>query len=87
MRSNWGVAVTQGAPPGNVDSTSTYWLDYLPKELSLPTGPSTVMSAVAPGTFNALGIPLRRGRDFREGDTAGAPRTAIINESFYGAMA
>ena len=45
------------------------------------------MSVVAPGTFNALGIPLRRGRDFREGDTAGAPRTAIINESFYGAMA
>jgi putative ABC transport system permease protein len=69
------------APPGNVDSTSTYWIDHLPKELNLLTGPSTVMSVVAPGTFNALGIPLRRGRDFREGDTADAPRAAIINES------
>jgi putative ABC transport system permease protein len=69
------------APPGNVDSTSTYWIDDLPKELNLLTGPSTVMSVVAPGTFNALGIPLRRGRDFREGDTADAPRAAIINES------
>jgi predicted permease len=39
------------------------------------------MTVVAPGTFNALGIPLRRGRDFREGDTAGAPRAAVINES------
>ena len=39
------------------------------------------MSVVAPGTFSALGIPLRRGRDFHEGDTADAPRTAIINES------
>jgi putative ABC transport system permease protein len=69
------------APPGNVDSTSTYWIDHLPKELSFLTAPPAVMSVVAPGTFNALGIPLRRGRDFREGDTADAPRAAIINES------
>ena len=69
------------APPGNVDSTSTYWIDHLPKELNLATAPPTVMSVVAPGTFNALGIPLRRGRDFGEGDAADAPRTAIINES------
>jgi hypothetical protein len=69
------------APPGNVDSTSTYWIDHLPKELSFLTAPPAVMSVVAPGTFNALGIPLRRGRDFRDSDTADAPRTAIINES------
>jgi len=69
------------SPPGNVDSTSTYWIDHLPKELNLATAPPTVMSVVAPGTFNALGIPLRRGRDFGEGDAADAPRTAIINES------
>jgi putative ABC transport system permease protein len=69
------------APPGNVDSTSAYWIDHLPKELNLATAPPTVMSVVAPGTFSALGIPLRRGRDFHEGDTADAPRTAIINES------
>jgi putative ABC transport system permease protein len=69
------------APPGNVDSTSAYWIDHLPKELNIATAPPVVMSVVAPGTFNALGIPLRRGRDFREGDTAGAPHTAIINES------
>jgi predicted permease len=69
------------APPGNVDSTSTYWIDHLPKELSFLTASATVMSVVAPDTFNALGIPLRRGRDFRDSDTADAPRTAIINES------
>jgi predicted permease len=69
------------APPGNVDSTSTYWIDHLPKELNFAAAPPAVMSVVAPGTFNALGIPLRRGRDFREGDTAGAPRAAVINES------
>jgi putative ABC transport system permease protein len=64
-----------------VDSTGTYWIDHLPKELSLANAPPTVMSVVAPGTFNTLDIPLRRGRDFHDGDTAGAPRTAIINES------
>jgi len=69
------------APPGNVDSTGTYWIDHLPKELNLGSAPPTVMSVVAPGTFMALGIPLQSGRDFREGDAAGAPRTAIINES------
>jgi predicted permease len=69
------------APPGSVDSTSTYWIDHLPKELDFLARPSAVMSVVAPGTFNALGIPLRRGRDFRVDDTAGAPRAAIINES------
>ena len=69
------------APPGNVDSTSTYWIDHLSKELNMATAPPAVMSVVAPGTFNALGIPLRRGRDFGEGDAADGPRTAIINES------
>jgi putative ABC transport system permease protein len=49
--------------------------------LNLRTAPPTVMSVVAPGTFAALGIPLRRGRDFHEGDTRDAPRVAIINES------
>jgi len=29
------------------------------EELNLTTAPPAVMSVVAPGTFNALGIPLR----------------------------
>jgi putative ABC transport system permease protein len=75
------AAGAMNAPPGYVDSTGTYWIDRLPKDLSLSTAPSTVMSVVAPGVFNTLGIPLRRGRDFHEGDTRDAPRTAIINEA------
>jgi predicted permease len=45
------------------------------------TKTSAVLSVVAPGTFDAMGIPLRRGRDFHDGDTYDAPFTAIINES------
>jgi putative ABC transport system permease protein len=36
---------------------------------------------VTPGAFAALGIPLKRGRDFNEGDTYDAPFTAIVNEA------
>ena len=36
---------------------------------------------VTPGAFAALGIPLKRGRDFNDGDTYDAPFTAVINEA------
>ena len=36
---------------------------------------------VTPGYFQALGIPLRRGRAFDTRDAMGAPHAAIINES------
>jgi putative ABC transport system permease protein len=37
--------------------------------------------AITPGYFRTLGIPLRRGRDFSEHDTADAQRVAIIDEA------
>jgi putative ABC transport system permease protein len=36
--------------------------------------------ATTPGYFDALGIPLRRGRDFDVRDRDGAPPVAIVNE-------
>ena len=36
---------------------------------------------VTPGYFEALGIPLRRGRVFTERDRADAPRVALVNET------
>ena len=44
--------------------------------------PSTNYYAVSPDYFRAMGITLVRGRSFTERDTAGAPRVAIINETF-----
>jgi predicted permease len=40
-----------------------------------------VLSVVAPGTFAALGIPLKSGRDFSDSDTLGRPFVAVVNES------
>lgn len=39
------------------------------------------MTIVAPGSFAALGIPLKTGRDFNDGDTGDRPLVAIDNEA------
>jgi predicted permease len=39
------------------------------------------MNAVSPGYFGAMGLTLRQGRIFNEGDALGTPRVAIINET------
>lgn len=35
---------------------------------------------VTPGLFRTLGVPLKEGRDFDEGDRPGRPRVVVINE-------
>ena len=39
-------------------------------------------TAVGPGFFSTFRVPLLAGREFRETDTQGAPKVAIVNESF-----
>jgi putative ABC transport system permease protein len=67
-------------PPGNVGSMGPYYLDHLPERRD-PGDPSAVISIVAPGTFAALGIPLKSGRDFSDGDTSDRPLVAVVNEA------
>jgi putative ABC transport system permease protein len=38
-------------------------------------------NVVAPGTFAALGIPLKSGRDFSDGDARDKPFVAVVNEA------
>jgi hypothetical protein len=51
------------APPGRVESSGGYFIDHTPAQPDWTAAPSVVLSIVAPGTFAALGIPLKSGRD------------------------
>jgi putative ABC transport system permease protein len=44
--------------------------------------PLAAIQDVTTGYFKTFEVPLKRGRDFSERDAAGAPFTAIVNESF-----
>jgi putative ABC transport system permease protein len=68
-------------PPGRVGSDSGYWIDRMPKESPLSAARPAVMNVITPRTFAALGIPIRQGRDFHDGDSGGAQQVAIINEA------
>jgi putative ABC transport system permease protein len=43
---------------------------------------SSDMSIVTPGFFDAMGIALRKGRDFTQLDNLKAPRVVIVNDAF-----
>ena len=43
---------------------------------------STFFNRVSPDYFKTLGIPLLAGRDFGTADAPGAPKVAVVNESF-----
>jgi putative ABC transport system permease protein len=68
-------------PPGHVESDSGYWVDRMPKESALSAARPAAMNVIAPGTFSALGIPIRHGRDFHDGDRHDRPQVVIINEA------
>ena len=68
-------------PPGRVSSESGYWIDRMPEESPLNTARPAVMNVITPGAFAALGIPIRQGRDFRDGDRRDAPQVVIVNEA------
>ncbi|HKE21099.1 MAG TPA: ABC transporter permease [Bryobacteraceae bacterium] len=67
-------------PPGQVGAFGSHFADHIPEQLNYQA-PNTVLSIVAPGTFAALGIALKRGRDFSDGDTFDKPAVAVVNEA------
>lgn len=44
-------------------------------------GPSALFNAVSPGYFRTMDIPIERGRDLAESDSASEPRVALINQA------
>jgi predicted permease len=67
-------------PPGQEGAFGSHFVDYMPEKIDY-SAPNTVLSIVAPGTFAALGIPLKSGRDFSDGDSFDKPSVAVVNEA------
>jgi predicted permease len=58
------------------------WYSFHPDAHSEPEGtPRIDLRRVTPGYFTAMGIPIRSGRAFGEGDDRSAPAVAVVNES------
>lgn len=70
-------------PPGDLSQAGTgaHFVDRYPDVRDRPSEAETLLTVVAPGSFDALGIPVRRGRDFAERDAADRPLVAIVNEA------
>jgi predicted permease len=66
--------------PGHIGSSGPYYVDHLPEKRNT-FDPEAVHSIVTPGTFAALGIPLKSGRDFNDNDTRDKPFVAVVNEA------
>jgi putative ABC transport system permease protein len=73
------VATASQFPP-NVFASREVWFDgrEAGREGTLP---DAYLSIVSPGYFDAMGIPLMRGRVFAESDRTDTPFVAVINEA------
>ena len=69
--------------PTQVGSNGGYWLEGGPtfQQLGIARSPQAIFTVVSPDYFRAMGVPIRRGRGFSDGDTYQAPKVAIINEA------
>jgi predicted permease len=83
LRSAAGVAsaaVTTFAPMAGREFATSLVVAGRP-DLPLSARPSIQVRAVTPDYFNAMGMPLRRGRAFTDGDVPGASAALLLSET------
>jgi putative ABC transport system permease protein len=85
LRATPGVraaAASSGIPFGNGAYTTTPIVTTGPSPLPPDTAVATDWRVVTPGFFQAMNIPLLRGRDFSDGDApTGAPLVVIVSQT------
>ncbi len=68
--------------PTSIRSNGGYWLEGGPgPDEQGVSSPQALFIVSTPDYFRALRIPIRRGRDFNDGDRREAPFVAIVNEA------
>lgn len=74
--------VVTGSSPYRSGTAAAPWTDERGLAELWPPGSRLAVyrSTVGAGFFSAVGAGSLRGRDFEEGDQAGAPRVAVVNE-------
>jgi putative ABC transport system permease protein len=75
------VAVASGLPPDRSQFLNSFTLEGETPD-SRGTGLVAEHLVVDPGYFPTLSVPLLRGRNFMESDRDGAPRVALVNQTF-----
>ncbi len=84
MRAVPGVSVAAYASAVPLDGSS-FWLTFTVRgraPVRESDQPDAGIRTVSPGYFDALGIPLLRGRAISVDDRAGAPRAVVVNAAF-----
>lgn len=78
-----GVTACGGASPGPMTGSTRSGNLTLQGYTAPPNqDPGATMHGVTPDFFNALRIPQIAGRDFTDADREGAPKVAIVSQSF-----
>jgi putative ABC transport system permease protein len=75
-----GAALSSGLPMGGGNYTQTPTAPVGRSLLPPGTAIKIDWRQASPGLFQTLEIPLRRGRDFNDHDTAGAPFVTIVSQ-------
>ena len=77
------AAGATSVPPGDLSNLGdgSYFVDQFPDQRDRSLDPRALFTIVAPGAFAALGIPIKSGRDFNDGDMEERPLVAIVNEA------
>jgi predicted permease len=73
-----GAAEVQIPPLSGSSTSNSVWVDGDESARRV----EAYFNRVSSGYLKTMGMPLLAGRDFQAGDTASAPRAAIVNQSF-----
>ena len=74
------AAITSSLPPNGLQISDNFLAEGQPA-VDDSKAPLGSILPTTPGYFRALGVPVTKGRDFTERDTADSPRVVIISET------